>query len=153
MIKPKFSNDYIRKELLRVRQVLVKDVASICAYAGERFITDARSSLKIDSAAFPEGDYTDRTGNLRSSIGYIVLIEGLVTYSSDNHASDYLKGIIASLPPTKVRLIGFAYMEYASYLESMGYNVISSQANVLFVDLSKLLEKYAAGKFHWKKTQ
>lgn len=150
MLKPKFNKDYIQKELLKQRQAIASDVVNICAYVGEKFVTNARSSLQIDSAAFPQGDYTDRTGNLRSSIGFAVLVDGevqVMRLPENNEGKSFLSGVIASLPWAKgVILVGMVGMEYASYLESMGYNVISSQADVAIVDLSKMLEKYAKQK-------
>jgi hypothetical protein len=150
MLKPKFNKDYIRKELQKQRQVIASDVVRICSFVGEKFVVNARSSLQIDPSAFPEGDYTDRTGNLRSSIGYAVIADGEVQVlhlPENGEARNYLSEVIASLPWAKgVRLIGEAGMDYASYLESMGYNVISSQADVAIVDLSKILEKYAKQK-------
>ena len=43
--------------------------------------------------------------------------------------------------PEGIQLIGIAGMDYASHVESKGYNVISYQADVCMVDLAMYLEK------------
>lgn len=146
MLKPKFGKDYIRKELARQRQAIVSNLASIAAKEGEKFLAEARSSINIDTGAFPQGDFTDRTGNLRSSIGYAVLVDGEVMVSKIPNTAEGISAftnILESLPWARgIIFVGMAGMEYASYLEAMGYNVISSQWDVAMVDLTAALKKY-----------
>jgi len=146
MLRAKFGKDYIRKELAKQRQAIVSDLVRIAAREGEKFLSDARSSLNIDGAAFPQGDYTDRTGNLRSSIGYAVLVDGEVIVSKIPNTAEGISAftnILESLPWARgIVFVGLAGMNYASYLEAMGYNVISSQWDVAMVDLSAALKKY-----------
>lgn len=148
MLKAKFGKDYIRKELAKQRQAILSDLVMVTARVGEKFISDARNSLRIDTGAFPHGDYTDRTGNLRSSIGYAVLVDSEVIVSKipeNNEGRAAFINIIASLPYARgLVFVGMAGMEYASYLEAMGYNVISSQWDVATVDLSNDLKRFEA---------
>ncbi len=167
MLKPKFGKDYIRKELARQRQGILANLVQVMARVGEEFVTDARSSLNIDTSAFPKqreikqrdidrgrtvapakGDYLDDSGNLRSSIGYAVLVDSKVVVANlpeNNEGRSYFSSIIASLPYAKgLALVGIAGRDYASYLEAMGYNVISSQANVAVVNLFKDLKRFEA---------
>lgn len=150
-IKPKFSRADIRKEILSKWAVHDRNIFSIIAYAGEDFVTKAKSSLNIDPGAFPKGDYTDRTANLRGSIGYFILKNGKVIRkhlegtSEGQNAANSLVNSIQKLRKG-YQLVGVAGMEYASYLEAMGYNVISSQAEVTMVDLSQMLKTYASKK-------
>ena len=146
MLRAKFGKDYIRKELAKQRQSIVSDFVRIAAREGEKFLSDARSSLSIDGSAFPKGDYTDRSGYLRSSIGYAVLVDGEVIVSKIPSKVDGISAftnIMDSLPWARgIVFVGMAGMDYASYLEAMGYNVISSQWDVAMVDLSAALKKY-----------
>lgn len=165
MLKAKFGKDYIRKELARQRQAIVSDMVRIVAREGEKFLSDARSSLNIDTSAFPtqrtitqrdidrgrtaapvKGDYLDDSGNLRSSIGYAVLVDGDVVVSKIPNSVEGISAftnILDSLPWARgITFVGMAGMDYASYLEAMGYNVISSQWDVVLVDLSAALKKY-----------
>lgn len=95
-------------------------------YAGEQCINDAR--LK--------GSYTDRTGNLRSSVGYVVVDSGRIVQLTMNpvtlngkdgtkNGEDYLRSLVGEFS-TGVALIVVAGMKYAAYVEARGYNVITS---------------------------
>ena len=57
-------NAYLESELTKKEQVIIKTLKRV----GEMCINEAREN----------GDYIDRTGNLRSSIGYVVLSDGVV---------------------------------------------------------------------------
>ncbi len=123
----KFSNNKIRLSI------------EALAYIGEKFINDSRRN----------GSYTDRTGNLRSSIGYVIAINGKIQDEkvsgnkptgraeamnfANEIVSNYNKGLV---------LVGFAGMEYAAYVESKGYDVISNStpaANTLLTELRRYL--------------
>lgn len=105
------------------------EILTRLAYIGEKSIETARLS----------GDYTDRTGNLRSSVGYIVLNEGQLWTSGgfdsqinsgtegDDGAEDGLSAAIqrAEEFPSGYTLIVVAGMEYASYVENRDYEVLS----------------------------
>ncbi|MBQ9546757.1 MAG: hypothetical protein IJU90_05675 [Bacteroidales bacterium] len=95
-------------------------------YVGEQCIRDAR--LK--------GSYTDRTGNLRSSIGYVIAHRGNVllesAFNTVNNGSDGTKGgknyahQLAQQYSSGLVLIVVAGMNYASYVQRRGYNVTAS---------------------------
>lgn len=92
-------------------------------YIGENFVNKARES----------GEYTDRTGNLRSSIGFIVVENDKVVEENfetvaggpegrqiAQQFAQHLKGQIEG-----IGLIGVAGMEYAAAVEARGYDVIT----------------------------
>lgn len=81
-------------------------------------------------------NFTDQTGNLRSSIGYVVLVDGVVINRSSfesikqgkegaNEGLLYAQRI-ASQYKTGIVLIIVAGMNYASYVSAKGYNVIDT---------------------------
>ena len=121
--------------------------------AGEEFVTNAREQMQ-DHAL---GTYKDVTANLRNSIGYFIfqdgksIIQGPVgdftgpqsegKISKDEITAINLAAIKDVIKPEGIQLIGVAGMEYASHVESKGYNVISYQADVCLVDLASYLER------------
>ena len=95
---------------------------------GEKFIEVARKS----------GSYHDQTGNLRSSIGYIIAIDGETVSenfekadkgsdgnSGVNHGRQIAQEISLAYPHGYI-LIGVAGMHYAVIVEARGRDVITS---------------------------
>ena len=165
-IKRITTDKQISDDINRQSKSIGAGIINILHYVGQQFVSDARQSLKIDTAAFPArrkptakdgkkkqpatGDYMDDTGNLRGSIGYFVLLDGVTIQANLEGPS---KGVTAaqsmlSKVPVKsgYQLIGVAGMDYASYLESQGFNVITSQSMVAMVNLEARLKAYAAKK-------
>lgn len=105
------------------RQVDDKVIVAL-SYMGETFVNKARS---IDT-------YKDNTGNLRASIGYVIMAHGKVVKSDFKGKPDGQdKGRsaadeIAAQYPYGYVLIGVAGMEYAAAVEARGYDVITSSA-------------------------
>jgi hypothetical protein len=150
-IRAKFNRADVRRMIQRDWARIEANLFSIMAYVGEDFLTKVRAGLSIDSGAFPKGDYRDQTANLRSSTGYFILRDGVIVQGNTSGTAEgqqAAKSMLGSVSKLKkgYQLIGVAGMDYASRLEAMGYNVISSQAEVAMVDLSKQLKSYAAKK-------
>ncbi len=144
-IKPRFTTKDIEKALNQDLKKIENGILSIMQRAGEEFVSDARQGVNI-SGAFPKGDYTDQTANLRNSIGYFILIDNDLVAESGGGSIGHMaaKRVLNELPSgTGYRLVGVAGMEYASYLESKGYNVITSQQDTLFVNLGDRLKKFS----------
>lgn len=150
-IKPKFKYSDIERAVNAELINIERGVLAILQRVGEEFVRDARMGIDINSGAFPKGDYTDQTANLRSSIGYFILRDGNVVtenLSGTSKGVSAARAVLAKVGKEGYSIVGVAGMEYASHLESMGYNVISSQNLNLIVDLSDRLQKFArkAGK-------
>lgn len=76
------------------------------------------------------GSYTDRTGNLRNSIGYIIFKDGEEEAFFGNAPAQANKDTVVRLTQNKVpknglALVVFAGMEYGIYVEARGYTVLS----------------------------
>lgn len=121
-------SNYINEQLERSRYALARELC----YIGEKCVNQART-------AFQSGEgkhYTDRTGNLRSSVGYVVAIDGeIVQMSTFATVKDGAEGSgkgksyaaqLAARYPQGVALIIVAGMHYASYVQARGYDVIDS---------------------------
>lgn len=105
----------------------LKVIVNTLCYVGEQCIIEARDG----------GNYTDQTGNLRSSIGYAVVWDGKVVQrdcidkvkQGDKGVSDgddYLSKCIKKRSRKGIVLIVTAGMNYAEYVEAKGYNVLTS---------------------------
>lgn len=109
-------------------------IADALCYVGERCLIEARDG----------GTYTDQTGNLRSSIGYAVLINGQVLqYACADKVKDGSEGVSQGLQYLRSRiqkasrkgiiLIVTAGMNYAEYVETK--RVVLSKAELMAPEL------------------
>lgn len=118
--------DYMQSQINEAEQKMIEAFR----YEGENFVNKARLS----------GNYSDYTGNLRSSIGYVILKDGKVIDQNfqvegrgyDKHtgklqAMQFVNEISVNYPEGLV-LIGVAGMSYAAAVESKGYDVITGSA-------------------------
>lgn len=117
----------IGDNLKAAAEAKLKVVVNTLCYVGEQCIIEARDG----------GNYTDQTGNLRSSIGYAVIWNGRIVKrdcvdkvkQGDEGISEgekYLKSCINRHRKRGIVLIVSAGMNYAEYVEAKGYNVLSS---------------------------
>lgn len=105
-------------------------------YLGEEFVNRARY----------QNTYKDRTGNLRASIGYIILKDGeLVERNFTGPVKGTAKGEqvaeeVASKYPKGYVLIGVAGMDYAAAVEAKNFDVISGSAPTA-LEIKSLLDE------------
>jgi hypothetical protein len=135
-IVPKFTKAQIQKELQLKAARIRLAVISRFQFIGETFIANARNN----------GNYKDRTGNLRSSIGYVILENGEQIAGSfpgsTNIGKDQGKKIITQVSakfPRGVVLIVVAGMEYAAAVESRGRDVLTSSSIIADDQLRKAI--------------
>ncbi len=120
-LKPLYTGRDVKEVFDNFQEELIIQLIQLYAYAGERFVNLARNRRT----------YKDRTGNLRSSIGYIVALDGVEKIGNLQGTAEgmarakELAHEVLSEDPVGVVLIGFAGMHYASYVESRGYDVIT----------------------------
>lgn len=108
----------------------VEECISNLEFVGEECVAEARTA----------GSYTDRTGNLRSSVGYVVVKDGEIikkggfqhvngTKKSDKNGEEdgeqYAESLVSRYPQG-IMLIVVAGMNYAAYVSANGYNVLDS---------------------------
>jgi hypothetical protein len=144
-IKANFSYSDIEKALNKDLIQIEQGILRIMKIVGEEFQRDAREALNISTSDFPKGNYKDQTANLRSSIGYFILRDNEQVAGSRGTSKGQMaaRHVLDELPPKSgYRLVGVAGMDYASYLESKGYNVITSQQEVLYLNLGDRLKKF-----------
>lgn len=134
-IKPKFTAQALRNMLNGKLEIVKKAFFTYLQAIGEEFVKNAR--LKAD--------FTDRTGNLRNSIGYIIMLDGKQLVSNftntskgdgsetekDGKAIGMAKAEeISAKFPSGYSLICVAGMDYAAAVESKGFDVISTSSIV-----------------------
>jgi hypothetical protein len=119
---PLWSDEDIKRWFGIYQEKAEEATYNFLVQSGERFIGLAR---KIHT-------YDDHTGNLRSSIGYVIAKEGSViieNFEESPNGTDKKKGMetakqlakqIAGEYPTGLVLICLAGMQYASYVEAGG---------------------------------
>lgn len=114
------------KELLkqkaeeRTKRKLVRYLKSV----GEQCVAEAITG----------GNYTDRTGNLRSSIGFVVAEDGSVREEggfyplggSEGPDVGRAKALTIAEGTAGITLVVVAGMEYAQYVADKGFNVLDS---------------------------
>ena len=127
-------------------QAKMKDIVALLvkqlSFIGEECIRIARES----------GSYNDITGNLRSSIGYVVLVDGkpVVTGASKQYsgkdgngeAGPPAEALLQSLQakfPWGVVLIVCAGMKYAAYVEAVHHKDVLTSAELKAESLAKKL--------------
>ena len=127
----------------------MKDIADLLidqlSYIGEECIRIARES----------GSYNDITGNLRSSIGYVILYDGKTVVSGASKQYSGKKGegedgppaaeaLLTSLQaksPWGIVLIVCAGMKYAAYVEAVHHKDVLTSAELKSEALAKQLLK------------
>lgn len=109
-----------------VDQVDLKTLEAM-KYVGESFVAAARENR----------EFKDDTGNLQSSIGYVIAKDGKVLFEAIKGVDDYLKnpkgkaeGLRLAQAVVKENnkgwvLVGVAGMNYGLYVEARGIDVIS----------------------------
>lgn len=104
----------------------------------------------LAAAKIEFGDYIDDTTNLRNSIGYVIYRNGVrVEGNTGSKASSTVLKIAnkrAKDTPSGYVLVVVVGMNYAAYVESRGYDVLSSTELWAETELSKLLKQLAKGK-------
>ncbi len=128
MIKANFTNAQLTQMLNNRAKLIDKAIIMRLTKLGEECVNLARNSP----------DYTDRTGNLRSSIGYAVVnTDGEIVHQNFEKAvgTDGDEGVSAAeslilwLIDSNFdgyALVVVAGMDYAYYVESTGRDVLSS---------------------------
>lgn len=132
----------IKRDIKSFQEKVENDLITILQYVGEKFVKEARNMT------WEQGGFEDDTGNLRSSIGYFILKDGIIINDNTEGTSQGISAaqhIFSQVEKNNgYQLIGVAGMKYASEVESRGYNVITVQADTALVNLDKLLKRYAS---------
>jgi len=135
---PGFSQGSINSRIDRFVLNIEQRIILILAMVGEAFVNAARSTQT----------YHDQTGNLRSSIGYIIAKNGEIiqenvqgTSEGKTNAKEVASEVLRENPKGFI-LIGVCGMEYAAAVESKGYDVITGSIPAAKSLLKKKIKEY-----------
>lgn len=118
-------------EVITPRETIEQYVQTQLALKVEALIAQlhyiAESTLRI---AREQGSYTDRTGNLRNSMGYVIAVDGQVIaragFRSKDEDGAAFAETLARTTEDKAVLVVCAGMSYATYVSARGYDVLDS---------------------------
>jgi CRISPR/Cas system CSM-associated protein Csm4 (group 5 of RAMP superfamily) len=119
----KFSIQDVEKVIKDFSKKKEDEIIAAFEYLGFEYVNRSRIG----------GSYQDRTGNLRSSIGFIVLKDGSIV--KRHFEGKEAEGVqsqqtaaeeIATEFSNGIYLVVFAGMHYAIYVEAKGFSVLSS---------------------------
>lgn len=141
---PLFSDDDIGRWFDNFQDRAEEKIYKLLSAAGEKFVEYARRS----------GKYINHTGNLRSSVGYVIIADGeelSSNFEESAKGTDKRAGMkegirlansVAKSYPDGFVLIGVAGMDYAVYVESIkGKDVVSGASIQAEEYLRKALQK------------
>lgn len=138
-VKLNLNQSAINAKMKDAEEAILQKFLRVLRYCGEMAVNEARMN----------GSYMDQTGNLRSSIGYVIVVDGTIVEENFSHPGgrggkktglDLAREIALSKPD--IALVVVAGMNYASHVESRGKNVLTSaeqMASRIVPDLLKQL--------------
>lgn len=142
-IKAQFTAVDVKKAIAAKVEATMKVIEARLTRVGFQFVRDAR--LKAD--------FTDRTGNLRSSIGFVLSLDGIPIsedfekskigtdkVTGEFTAQEYALSLTAQFG-TGYALIVVAGMEYAAAVESRGKDVLTGSSLKAVDTLNKYFKK------------
>lgn len=143
-LKPKFNEYTIRVRFEKILQLIENLILTNLSYLGEKALIECRSNA----------NFIDRTGNLRSSMGYIIVKNGKVLGKNgfENQIGTTIFGkqgaetgenlalkLASNQEKDKYVLIVVAGMNYAVYVESKNYNVLTSAEQLVQRELPEII--------------
>ena len=136
-LTPQFSENDIRNFITGRVKIIEDTVFDLMQQVGEQFVYDARSTRT----------YKDRTRNLRSSIGYVIVKDGnevFGNFEGTQEGRSVSKRVIKTIQaeyPKGYALIAVAGMNYAAFVEAKGYDVITGSSQVAEVNIKRAFNR------------
>ena len=142
-ITPRFGKDAVRSRFDKFLEAIERAQIKRLQYLGELCVKHAREVPA-------ESGFTDQTGNLRSSIGYVIFKDGVAINESYTQVKEGNEGVTAGLALARkvgakytegIALVVTAGMKYAIHLESKGRDVLASAENLAKQELPRMVEE------------
>lgn len=146
-----------KTNILKIKKTLKDKYLEIAKRIAYRMEMIGEEAVRIAREKGKANDYHDVTGNLRSSIGYVILIDGQIHKQGKpeqfgGSQGDGSQGVAAGQQllktlqtkfPWGVVLIVCAGMKYAAYVESVKHKDVLTSAELRAEELAnKLLKSY-----------
>ena len=141
-IKANFNEADVKKRFNAFLAVIEKKQIERLQYLGEKCVAHARTIPA-------EVGFMDQTGNLRSSIGYMVFKNEVAIHDNYVQTKEGNKGVkagqrlakkVGSKYPQGIVLVVTAGMNYAVHVESKGRDVLTSAESLARQELPKMIE-------------
>lgn len=142
-LKGNFDQAAFEKKVQQALENRKMEVLETLIFLGDQCVIEARSA----------GSYTDRTGNLRNSVGFVILENGNILHENfeetakgtESSEDDPIKtgrnlAVQVGSNYQGMVLVVVAGMKYAMHVEARGYNVLTSAEYLANKELPKLLE-------------
>lgn len=129
-LKSNFNANDARAEFKALAGEYRNKLITAWEYAGELFLSEARNQPQDHALGF----YLDQTGNLRNSIAYYIFDNGQLIHRGGGNSFGE-SAVLSAIEGVGLEFVGLAGMNYASYVEAKGYNVISMQADACIINL------------------
>lgn len=142
-ITPNFTQADVKARFDRLINAIEIRQIKRMQYLGEQCVVMARNN----------GDYTDQTSNLRSSVGYMVFKNGIAVHEGYELTGEGLEGLMAGKQLAKkvgakyrngICLVVTAGMYYALMVESRGRDVLTSTELFAKQEMPKMLAELKA---------
>ena len=140
-VKANFDTKGIHAYLEGKVKAIEAEIVRRMQYLGEQCINHARAL----------NTYKDQTGNLRSSIGYLIVVNGSIVntggFKGSNEGAvngNNFAREIALTSPNGFVLIVVAGMNYAKYVETRGFDVLTSAELIAKTELPKIIKQLKA---------
>lgn len=104
-----------------------------------KFLRDTRGQAQGHELGF----YNDRTKKLRRSIAVYILQNGIIIWADERGNTAENRRLIMKAPISRIGFttVAIAGKDYASVVESKGYNVISAQGHTFVFDIEITFSK------------
>lgn len=147
--RPLYTQEELQQAIEERTQTEINVLVRELQYMAEEVVTEARTGVKKMGK-----DYKTQTGNLRSSIGYVIALNGQVVTESEftpirgtesgekgrDTGREFAREIASTLPNLSVVIV--AGMNYATYLHGRGYDVLDTAELVAKDLLQELLNDF-----------
>lgn len=141
-IRPAFNitafNRYVDDNIEKLNRAMIRRLK----YIAEKCIIEARVNK----------GYQDRTGNLKNSVGYVIVKDRIPIFWSDTSVGDASQEARDAretaidekledpdIPRVGLCLLFVAGMEYAAAVEALGYNVLTSAEDLAKQEVKKAI--------------
>ena len=141
---PKFNMKHIEAHLKKAETHYTNQIVRVLRIVGEKAVNEAKAN----------GNYQDRTANLRNSIGYVIAINGNIIDENFNASANgtepnkedpikYGKNLAYEVVKNygDIVLIVVSGMKYGAFVESKGYNVLTSAEQLANIEVPRLLKE------------
>lgn len=145
-LKPNYTGSELDEQLKKTINAALQNYRAGLIKTGKSLVADAKAN----------GRYRNKTGNLRSSIGFVVAVgkqiiaqEFSLTLTGQTGMKkgiEMAKALVFENPNQQEVLIAVAAMDYARTLESKGRNVLTASSLSAIDDLKSLLKSIMGGK-------